>query len=235
MGRYSDQCVKKTLDAYRGGLTAAQIANGMNAACENANRLADDAHILLDAARIPSALAVAILAIEETGKISILRRLAIATNDREISDAWKEYRSHTSKNVMWMFPALIAGGARKLEDFRPLFSGSSDHPFVLDQLKQISFYTDCLGKAHWSVPCEVIDESLARSIVMTAKLLAGKPTHTEKEVALWSEHMRPAYASRDLDLMKHALTKWHAAMHANGLTTGDADGMDRFIFEGIRP
>jgi len=206
----------------------------MNAACENANRLADDASVLLDAARIPSALALAILAIEEAGKISILRRLAVAMTDSEISGAWKEYRSHTSKNIMWMFPALVAGGARKLEDFRPLFSESSDHPYLLDQLKQISFYTDCLGEAHWSVPGELIEESLARSMVMAAKLVAGKPNHTEKEIALWIEHMGQAYASKDLDFMKHALTKWHAAMHANGLTTSDAEDMDRFIFEGIR-
>ena len=205
----------------------------MNAAGVNANRLADDASALLDACRIPSALALAILAIEEAGKISILRGLAVAITDSEISNAWKKFRSHTSKNVMWMLPSLVAAGARKLEDFRPLFSNNSDHPYVLDQLKQISFYTDCLGKGHWSVPGEVIEESLARSMVATAKLTAGKPNHTEKEIALWIEHMGRAYASKDLDFMKHALTKWYAAMHANGLTTGDAKDMDQFISEGI--
>jgi hypothetical protein len=54
----------------------------------------------LDSGRIPSSLALAILAIEEAGKISILRRLAVALADIEVSDVWKEYRSHTSKNVM---------------------------------------------------------------------------------------------------------------------------------------
>jgi hypothetical protein len=45
--------------------------------------------------------------------------------------------------------------------------------------------------------------------------------------------MGRAYASKDLDFMKHALTKSHAAMHANGLMTGDVDDMDRFISQGI--
>ena len=225
--------MKKKLDAYRGRLTAAQIADGMNAACRNANRLAEDARILLDAGRIPSSLAFAILSIEETGKISILRRLAVAMTENEMLDAWKEYRSHTSKNFMWLFPSLVAGGATKLEDFRPLFSENSGHPYLLDQLKQISFYTDCLGKAHWSVPGDVIEEPLARSIVATAKRVAGIPNHTEQEIALWIEYMRPAFASKDFDLMKHALTKWHAAMRANGLTDDDANVMDRFISEGI--
>ena len=101
------------------------------------------------------------MAVEEAGKVSILRRLALAMTDIDVSDAWKEYRSHTAKNVLWMFPALVASGARKLEDFRPLFSQDSEHPYLLDQLKQIGFYTDCLGKANWSVTVEVIDEPLA--------------------------------------------------------------------------
>ncbi|MBN1085452.1 AbiV family abortive infection protein [Erwinia aphidicola] len=38
---------------------------------------------------------------------------------------------------------------------------TTEHPFALDQLKQISFYTDCLGKAHWSIPDNVIDRDTA--------------------------------------------------------------------------
>jgi hypothetical protein len=114
-----------------------------------------------------------------------------------------------------------------------LFSETAEHPHLLDQLKQISFYTDCLGNANWSIPGEVVEESLARSIVATAKLMAGKPTHTEKEITLWIEHPGPAFFSKDIDFMKHALRNWHSAMHANGLRTGDADEMDRFISEGF--
>ena len=43
----------------------------------------------------------------------------------------------------------------------PLFDETSDHPFVLDNLKQLGFYTDCLGKATWALPWKVIDEDLA--------------------------------------------------------------------------
>jgi AbiV family abortive infection protein len=95
--------LKKRLDVYKARLSAAQIADGMNAACRNANRLAEDARVLLDAGRVPSSLALAILAIEEAGKMPILRRLAIATTESEVLEAWKEYRSHTSKNMMSMF------------------------------------------------------------------------------------------------------------------------------------
>lgn len=129
--RYSGSwTVKKKLDSYKGRLTAAQIAEGMNAALKNCNRLADDAAMLLEARRYPSAMALAILAIEEAGKISILRRLAVAMSEGECADAWKEYRSHTSKSAMWVFPSLVAAGARNLEDFRPLFCPDGEHPYL---------------------------------------------------------------------------------------------------------
>src|ERR1017187_8461239 len=94
--------MKKKLDAYKGRLDPAQVADGMNAACKNSNRLAEDALILLQMRRFPSAIALAILAIEEAGKVSILRRLAVAISDIEYSESWSliaPYRSeeHTSE------------------------------------------------------------------------------------------------------------------------------------------
>jgi hypothetical protein len=52
----------------------------MNAANRNARRLVADAKLLLDAGRYPSAAALAALAIEESGKTSILRTLAVVKN-----------------------------------------------------------------------------------------------------------------------------------------------------------
>jgi AbiV family abortive infection protein len=225
--------VKKKLNSYKGGLTPAQIAEGMNVASKNSNRLAHDAGYLLEAKSYPSAAALGILAIEEAGKISILRRLAVARGEAERAEAWREYRCHTRKNAMWTLPSLVAAGARKLEDFRPLFCEDAKHPYMLDQLKQIAFYTDCLGKAHWSVPGEVIDESIATTIVSTAKLLAGSPDHTEKEVALWIEYMAPAFATKDLDLMKQALINWHQAMQTKGLVFDTSEDMERFVYKGL--
>ena len=89
--------MKTKLDAYKGRLDATQIAAGMNAARQNAQRLADDARMLLEACRYPSAASLAILSIEEAGKVSILRRLAVAKDDAEAVSCWRDYRSHTKK------------------------------------------------------------------------------------------------------------------------------------------
>lgn len=224
--------MKKKLDAYRGKLTPAQVAEGMNAAATNARRLAEDAEALLEAHRFPTAASLAILSIEEAGKTSILRCLAIAKTDDEVLAGWKEYRSHTRKNAAWLLPQLAAAGARKLNDLKPLFERDSEHPYILDQVKQLGFYTDCLGKAHWSVPDSIIDEGLARMLVKVAKLFALKTEHTQREVELWVEHMGPAWKKHPV-LMRQALVNWYAAMQKSGLAPEGVNKMDVFAYEGL--
>jgi len=220
--------MNKKLDGYRGRLKPKQIAEGMNAALENARRLATDADSLLKAGAFPSAASLAILAIEEAGKVSILRALSVARSEAEAGETWKEYRSHTKKNASWILPQLAAAGARKLEDFRPIFDEVSDHPYVLDQLKQLGFYTDCLGKAHWSKPTEVIDEKLARMLVEIARIFAQDPKHSEKEIELWIEHVGPVW-KKDMAWMKQAVVNWYAAMQAAGLAKDGPNVMEQFV------
>jgi AbiV family abortive infection protein len=149
------------LQQFKNHLSYSQIADGMNAACENARRLVEDARILFDSQRYPSVVSFAILAIEDSGKTTILREMATARDGKALKAAWKSYRSHTKKNVAWILPDLVNNGARKLEEFDQISNPRGDHLELLDNLKQIGFYRDCLGKAHWSVPSEVIDEGTA--------------------------------------------------------------------------
>ena len=224
--------MQNKLKAYRGKLSAAEIAMGMTVAGRNARRLADDAAILLAASRFPTAASLASLAIEEAGKASILRALALARNDAEIKDEWKAYRSHTSKSTTWLLPALAASGARKLDDLRLLFDQDSDHPFLLDQLKQLGLYTDCLGSGHWAVPTEAIDEGLARMLVNVADIMSKDKDITEEEIELWIEHVGPVW-KKEGAWMKKALANWYAAMQAAGLAPEGENMMEQFIRRGI--
>ena len=172
--------MKKKLSQYRGPLRPAQIASGINAAKVNAKRLHEDAKILLKVKRYPSAASLAILSIEESGKVSILRSLSVARNEKDVKESWQQYRSHTKKNVAWLLPDLVAKGARKLDDLKSLFDENSDHPYILDQLKQLGFYTDCLGEAHWSIPDDIIDEQLSNMLVKISGLfIKNKETSTK--------------------------------------------------------
>jgi AbiV family abortive infection protein len=208
--------VSKGLGQWKNTLQPAQIADGMNAANDNARRLAEDAEVLFNLNRFPSALSLAILSIEESGKISILRELALAQNGNQVKESWKAYRSHTKKNVMWLFPHLASSGANKLEEFKSLFGEKAEHPLLLDNLKQIGFYTDCLGKAHWSIPVEVVDKENTENILNIAKLMCKETTYSTKEIELWVKHIKPVWRG-PMDAMKIALNNWFNEMVKEGI------------------
>lgn len=224
--------MKKKLEAYQGRLSPGEIAKGMNAAAANAQRLLADATTLFEARRFPTAASLAILSIEEAGKISILRSIALARTTTEASELWREYRSHVRKNVLWLLPQLVAAGARKLDDFKQLFQKDSEHPYILDQVKQLGFYTDCLGKGYWSCPDAVIDEGLARMLVNLAKTLAQKSQYTEQEIQIWIEHMEPVWKSEP-SRKKQALIAWYAAMQRKGLAPKGSNEMEQFVREDL--
>lgn len=217
------------LSQYSGKLDAKQIALGMNAAQHNARRLADDAKSLFDIARYPTAAGLAILSIEESGKVSILRGLVLAPDLESRRQLWKAYRSHRRKNGAWIIPELFLKGARTLESLQCVVDPSAEHTALLDQVKQIALYTDCLGAAHWSEPLNVIDENLSGSLVNTADLLAKGTIVTEREIELWIEYMAPTYGA-SLACQKHSLSKWYAAMRENDLWEDGTIPLDTFLW-----
>ena len=219
---------KDKLSRYNGELSASQVADGMNAACRNARRLADDAKLLLDAGRYPTAASIAVLSIEESGKKSVLRGLAFAPNKEARRSAWRDYRLHRNKNAAWILPDLVAKGARDLDSLRPATDASAGHTALLDQVKQIGLYADCLGDAHWSEPEKVIDENMSRSLVGIAEILARSEVVTVKEIELRIKHMRPAYGT-PLEGMKTALLDWFAAMRENNLLEDDDFPVEAFV------
>lgn len=199
----------------------------MNAARSNAQRLVRDAELLLESGRFPTATSLAALSIEESGKLTILREIALARDDRELIKSWRRYRSHTGKNVMLIFPQLVTEGARRLEDFRSLFDDSSDHPNILDQVKQIGFYTDCMGKQNWSMPSDMVNEELARSLVGVARIMAaGENEISEQEIVLWVKHLKPVWGA-SMELMREGLLKWDKEMVELGLKS--SNGFSEFV------
>jgi AbiV family abortive infection protein len=215
---------------YRGPLTAAQIAEGMNAARRNARRLATDARILLEAERLPTAAAMAALSIEESGKTSILRELATATSPDAIKAAWRRYRDHRSKNGAWILPDLARAGAKHLFELRPTVDRNGEHTALLNSLKQLGFYTDCYGNRHWSEPIKIFEgkeESLAYYLVKTAELLARDEETTVREIELWIEHMQPVWLTAE---MPHALLRFAEAMHRERLSTTTQQEYAQFVF-----
>jgi AbiV family abortive infection protein len=219
------------LSEYRGPLDAAAIAEGINAASRNACRLVDDAKLLLDAERYPSAAALAALAIEERGKVSILRALAVAQSPEELRAQWRRYRDHRSKNGAWILPSLAAQGAHRLDHLGEAVERDAEHTAVLNSLKQIGLYTDCYGSnARWSEPKETIDGSLACALVNIAELLSKEKIVTPREIELWVEHLSPVWNTSE---MPHALLRWATAMHREGLSDTIPEEFARFVLGDI--
>lgn len=216
------------LSQCRSKLTPEQIAEGMTRALENAERLAKDAESLLKASSVPSAVALAILSIEESGKVPILRHMATAVEEKEWVELWKAYRTHTKKNTLWIFGELVQRGARALDDFLPLVNTDSDHPNVLDQLKQLSIYTDCFKDAKWSSPSQVDLNTLAPYLVKMAQILGKPKTVTVEEVQLWQKHLVPV-KSAPMEMQKAAVAAWFQEMRTRGLSEASPDEFGAFL------
>ena len=219
----------RVLNPYWGKLPPDKIAEGMNVARKNAARLASDARTMFEAQQHETAAALAILAIEESGKVSILRELALATDDREAKDSWKRLRSHTAKNAMWIFPELVGRGARRLYEFAGVFDPSSDHTEVLDKLKQVSIYSDCYGKGRWHQPAGTMTKDLAGHLVKTAELFSAGRDIVPREIELWIEHMAPV-RRRSHGWQRKALANWWAQLQAEGLVPAGEVTMADFIW-----
>ena len=219
----------KVFKPYSGPLNAEQVAFGMNAARRNAERLLRDARELFEIGRWPTATLLSILSIEESGKDPILRSIAVARDESERKQLWKNYRSHTKKNVQSIFPELVRKGARNLEDFRPMFDSTAEHPFQVEALKQMATYSNCIDDSVWAVPEDVIDEEVAKKYVMTADILLPKGRISRREIELWIQHVGPVWRL-DLDSMKAAVVDWHEAMQAEGLVDRNRSEMGRFIW-----
>lgn len=218
--------MKNILNSYAGPLTPAEIAEGISVAQQNARRLLDDAKLLLGEGRFPSAAALAILSIEERGKAIILKRLALAKEPADMKAAWREYRSHRAKNAGWIIPQLVSQGARTMQSMAAAVEPDAEHAGILDALKQISLYTDCLGKAHWSVPDDVIDEALVRSLVSSAEMMWGSRAITVREIELWVQIVGPHYNQNS---MAEAVIQWQQAMVAEGLTGTAPEALAAFM------
>ena len=222
---------KKAISQYQEPLTPQEVAAGMNAARRNAARLLEDAKRLFEAKSYASAASIAILSIEESGKLSLLRGIATADGEKELKAEWRAYRDHQSKNVGWIFAELVANGARRLTDFSPVQDPNSDHPAVIGTVNQLGFYTDCYGDRHWSEPIEVIDERLAKTMLAVAEIKC--PTHetSTREIELWVKHIHRGVSKAE---GLQDLVNWHADVEREGLAHYSTEEMRSFVLgEGV--
>ena len=194
---------------YKNKLTAEQTSFGIGAAIDNAKSLLQDAILLFDNGRYERAAALAILAIEETGKLAILRTIFLEDDVIVIKKEWQNYRRHTQKNLAWILSDLVKKGARNLKDLNPIFDEKSDHGSILEDLKQLALYSDCFSSCKWSIPSESITKEISKLLLETAKGLVLKGNSamtTTAELEIYYKHLKPVWKT-DSKSMNEALVK----------------------------
>jgi len=203
---------------YNQKLSPEQAAYGISLAIENARSLLADAELLKANHRFERAVALAILAIEEAGKTSIIRSILLEDDAKELKIQWQNYRKHTHKNMLWILPDLVRKGSRHLDQMYPMVDPSSDHGKTLDSVKQLAFYTDAFNPLKWSTPKDVSDKNLADSLIKLAGILVrgNKAMTTAPELELWIKHMKPL-RRMDLTQMKKGLVACYKEAEAMGL------------------
>lgn len=187
----NDKKATRIWQQFKGTLTPRQIAEGMAAAQKNALRLLEDARLLLDARRFSSASFMAIIAIEEYGKLPILDTMVYTPPD-EIKKKWQAYRSHRHKNQRWVLPQFADSGLKSIEEFASATNPDAPHTQLLDELKQLCLYTECREGVRWSEPSTFSSEKMAIDLISFAeRLISDKPVPVEL-LEIEAKHLLPA-------------------------------------------
>ena len=164
--------------SYTGALSPADVVAGMAAARRNARQLAEDAQSLLDQGRWASALSLAVLSIEESGKVGVLRRLSTASEASDLRAAWACYRSHRRKlgQPLGLGKVFAPNALQCLTDVvTEAVDRHAKTVASMDASKQAGFYTDCVrdpsDRPLWVEPMTAINPDHARSVVGCAAIL----------------------------------------------------------------
>jgi AbiV family abortive infection protein len=218
---------------YRSTLDINQAVEGVKKAIINSKSLLSDAILLFENERYSRSAALAILAIEEAGKPAIIRAIMLEEDAGELKKEWQKYRRHTSKNIAWILPLLASKGANTANDMNQIFDNKSDHSYILDNIKQLAFYTDAFSNCKWSIPEQAIDKELAKELLSVAEILVGKDEKhsmcSEEELKLWVKHMKPVWKVDD-GLMREALIKCYFEAEELGyIELGMAHKMNDFM------
>ncbi|MCA1788784.1 MAG: AbiV family abortive infection protein, partial [Thioalkalivibrio sp.] len=142
-------------------------------AVKTARQLYADAQLLLANERWPRAAALAVLCLEEVGKLQLLPLIHDAADDQARRKAWEAYRSHPLKSSQNAVP-----GQANNDEHRRQLSFKFGQEF--DQLKQLAFYSNWLDSGAWVRPDEVITQGDAELVVTWAGVMVEQLQEWER-------------------------------------------------------
>ncbi len=202
---------------YVGALTIEEAREGALKAWDNAKRLLLDADALAAQRRHPSAIGLALSAMEESAKGQILVAVASARTEEGRARRWADFRDHKAKIATAMAPlgdaaSHVRGRQEALRFFR-------SRPRSWAELREATFYVDCLvgpsGEPMWATP-SVVTAKTCRQMLEAAHLFVRTFPMPPEEMALWIEHVLP-HVETSSEAFRSAVLRFEEACIAAGL------------------
>ncbi len=220
------------MGAYRGVLSPADAAQGMVAARENAGALLADARFLFEDGRVTRVVGLAVLAMEELGRIHLLRSLVLARNDAERREIWSAVGAHTPKSFVVGIP-ILARTAASLEAFGALMDQRRLEA-VLEAFKELSFHAQFEAGLGWVTPEAHVSREAAEAVLVAAESLVVERAafETEAELEIFVRHLKPVWRT-DMGAMREALMRCGREAEAAGVlgASFDLDRLEALLAE----
>jgi AbiV family abortive infection protein len=191
---------------FTGPLSVTSAIKGAQLLQENAARLTEDAKLLLQAKRYPSAAMMAVMALNELSRIFHPLILASLRTPKQLVAGWKQFRSNRHDFAWSIFQRRI--------DW--LVAGAMSDQEVNDMLSFISALgsgAEYIAPGLWIDPNELITAELAASIVGTAELFCKK-TVKPRSMEIWMETVGSLPRNATIEV---ALKKYQAMLESEGL------------------
>jgi AbiV family abortive infection protein len=191
---------------FTGQLSAASAIKGAQLLQENAARLTEDAKILLQAKRYPSAAMMAVMALDELSRIFHPLIFAALHMPKQLAQGWKQFRCERQGFPWSIFQRRIdwlVAGAMSDEELNDMLS------FI----RALGGGADYIAPGLWIDPKELISAELAASIVGTAELFCKNAVET-KSMEIWMEAVGSLPRNATIEF---ALKKYQAMLESEGL------------------
>jgi len=220
--------MKDFIAKFRGKpLDEKQIAIGMHLCYMNAIALVDDSRLLKENGRHARAFSLAILALEELGKIPLILNMILYRVDdaNAWQEFWRKFNSHQTKLEVWStYGKLFLRVLNR--DYETEFPAGVEP--LLDKLKQLGFYVNFFSD-QFVFPedfakdnSEWIDWLLA---VIDERIASFKPLHgsledSERLTGRAIELLTVTREAKSPDELKRILSEWisqHSTQNATNI------------------
>lgn len=162
------------LGEWVGPVSPAAYARGVSASLDNARSLLDDARLLMEAKRHPRAVALAMLALEESDKLRLLFLLCMGAPTKAHWKAFRDHRRKLSSSLRLLTHekfSLFGSAAASASPPPKAAKWLRDLPNLSQVLKLRCLYVDRLRDGSWSVPSRIVPPVFTAGLLSLAAYL----------------------------------------------------------------